>query len=402
MKKIGILGGTFNPVHNGHLALGEAAMEQYGLAEVWLMPSKLPPHKPHFAILPEKHRLAMTELAAKTNKRFVVSDFELLREGLTYTADTLELLTREYPDCRFYFIVGGDSLVNFFSWRQPERILKLAALLGAGRAGIGAEAITAAAEALRKAVPGAEIGIVQLSDYPVSSKEIRRAFFTGEAERVRPFLPEAVYRYLTENRLFSKVTYGELDAEMQRILPRKRYLHTVAVAHLSAAYAAARGLDPEKALLAGILHDCAKAYTDEALLAECERCSLPVTEVEQRNGFLLHAKLGAYYAQERYFITDHEILSAIRYHTTGRPGMTDYEKIVFLADYLEPFRTQPTTPALDEIRKIAFSDLDRAVFLVLENTVSYLSAKGQEMDFTTVEAYEEYKKQYAFDKEGLK
>ncbi|MBQ8316541.1 MAG: nicotinate-nicotinamide nucleotide adenylyltransferase, partial [Lachnospiraceae bacterium] len=116
MRKIGILGGTFNPIHKGHLALGKAAMEQYDLEEVWLMPSKLPPHKSHFAMLSEEHRLAMTKLAAQTDVRFKPSDFELGREGLTYTADTLELLTKEYPDVRFYFIVGGDSLIKFMHW----------------------------------------------------------------------------------------------------------------------------------------------------------------------------------------------------------------------------------------------------------------------------------------------
>lgn len=391
MKKIGILGGTFNPVHNGHLALGTAAMEQYGLEEIWLMPSKLPPHKPHFAMLSEEHRLAMLRLATKSKEAMKVSDFELSRDGLTYTADTLELLTKKYLDVRFYFIVGGDSLVNFSDWRRPEQILKLATLLAAGRAGIEEQQITEAAEALRKAFPGAEIGSVLLPDDPVSSNEIRKAFFTGEEERVRAFLPEEVYRYLKENKLFSKVTYGELDAEMQRILPRKRYLHTVAVAHLSAAYAASLGLAPEKALLAGLLHDCAKAHTDEELLLECENHAIPVTEAERRNGALLHAKLGAYYAEHNYFITDKEILSAIRYHTTGRPGMTEYEKIVFLADYLEPFRTQTTTPRLDEIRRTAFFDIDKAVFYALQNTVDYLTAKGQEMDQITIETYNEYK-----------
>ena len=122
MRKIGILGGTFNPIHKGHLALGKAAMEQYDLEEVWLMPSKLPPHKSHFAMLSEEHRLAMTKLAAQTDVRFKPSDFELGREGLTYTADTLELLTKEYPDVRFYFIVGGDSLIKFMHWQAMRKM----------------------------------------------------------------------------------------------------------------------------------------------------------------------------------------------------------------------------------------------------------------------------------------
>ena len=394
MKKIGILGGTFNPIHNGHLALASAAMEQYGLEEVWLMPSKLPPHKSHFAMLSEEERLYLTRLAAKANSKFIVSDFELTREGLTYTADTLELLTKEFPDVRFYFIIGGDSLVNFLSWRRPERILELASLLAAGRAGYEEEQVIFAAASLRKQFPEADINTVVLDDYPISSNEIREAFFTGEPERVKQFLPDRVYAYLQENRLFSKVTFSELDAEMQRILPRKRYLHSVAVAHLAAAYYVSLGYDPKHALIAGILHDCAKAYSDEQLVSDCEKYSVPVTEVERRNGFLLHGKLGAYYARKRYFITDEEILSAISYHTTGRPGMTDLEKVVFLADYLEPFRTQPTTPDLNEIRRIAFQDIDKAVYLALKNTLRYLGESGQEIDMTTADTFKEYQKRY--------
>lgn len=391
MRKIGILGGTFNPIHNGHLALASAAMEQYDLEEVWLMPSKLPPHKSHFAMLSEEHRLKMTALAAKTNEKFTVSDFELQREGLTFTADTLELLTEKYPDVRFYFIVGGDSLVKFSLWRRPERILELATLLGAGRAGIETEKVNLAALTLRKQYPSADIGTVELLDYPISSNEIRTAFYAGEPVRVKEYIPDEVYGYMMEHRLFSKVTFAELDEEMQRILPRKRYLHSVAVAHLAAAYAVSLGHNPEKELIAGILHDCAKAYSDEQLVADCDKFGISVTNVERRNGFLLHAKLGAYYAKKQYFISDEEILSAICYHTTGRPGMTDLEKAVFLADYLEPFRTQPTKPDLNEIRRIAFEDIDKAVYLALKNTLRYLNETGQEMDMTTVETFEAIK-----------
>ena len=394
MRKIGILGGTFNPIHKGHLALGIAAMEQYDLEEVWLMPSKLPPHKSHFAMLSEEHRLAMTKLAAQTDDRFFASDFELRREGLTFTADTLELLTTQHPDVKFYFIVGGDSLIKFKTWRRPERILELATLLGAGRAGYEEKAVNEAAEDLRRLFPQAEVGTVILPDHPISSNEIREAFYTGRAKRIKQYLPEAVWEYLQEHNLYAKMNFAELDAEMQRILPRKRYLHSVAVAHLAAAYAVSLGHTPEQALIAGILHDCAKAYSDEQLVTDCDKFSIPVTEVERRNGFLLHGKLGAFYAKTKYYITDEEILSAVSYHTTGRPGMTDLEKVVFLADYLEPFRTQPTEPELNEIRRIAFEDIDKAVYLALKNTLRYLGECGQEMDTTTADTFKEYQKKY--------
>ncbi len=399
MKKVGILGGTFNPIHNGHLALGKAAMEQYGLEEVWLMPSKLPPHKSHFAMLSEEHRLALVTLAAESDNRFTVSDFELRREGLTYTADTLELLTKQYPDTKFYFIVGGDSLIKFTHWRRPERILELATLLGAGRAGYEASRVETAANNLRVQFPNAEIGTILFPDYPISSSEIRRAFYTGKNDSVKNALPEKVWNYLTTRNLYSDIGYSDLEEEMRHVLPRKRYLHSVAVAHLAAAYAVSLGLSPERALIAGILHDCAKAYSDEQLVTDCDHYQIPVTEVERRNGFLLHGKLGAFYAKENYFVTDEEILSAISYHTTGRPGMTTLEKVVFLADYLEPFRSQPTDPALNEIRRIAFADINKAIYLALKNTLRYLGESGQEMDLTTEETYKEYRANYENEEE---
>jgi len=394
MRKIGILGGTFNPIHKGHLALGLAAAEQYDLEEVWLMPSKLPPHKSHFAMLSEEHRLAMTTLAAQTDARFKASDFELKREGVTYTADTLELLTKEYPDAEFYFIIGGDSVINFTKWRRPERILELCTLVAAGRAGYKETEVKEAVTDLWCQYAWADIGTLKLPEYPISSNEIREAFYAGEPEPVKQYLPEAVWEYLQNNHLYAKTTFAELDKEMANILPRKRYLHSVAVAHLAAAYAVSLGYEPERALIAGILHDCAKAYSDEQLVADCDKYSISVTEVERRNGFLLHGKLGAFYARTKYFITDEEILSAISYHTTGRPDMTDLEKVVFLADYLEPFRTQSTTPDLNEIRRIAFYDINKAVYLALKNTLRYLDKCGQETDMTTAETFEEYRLKY--------
>ncbi len=394
MRNIGILGGTFNPIHKGHLALGLAAAEQYDLEEVWLMPSKLPPHKSHFSMLSEEHRLAMTKLAAQTDERFFASDFELRREGITYTADTLELLTKEYPDIKFFFIIGGDSVINFTKWRRPERILELCTLVCAGRAGYKEAEVKEAVINLWCQYGWADIGTLTLPEYPISSNEIREAFYTGEPERIKQFLPDKVWEYLQDNHLYAKTSFAELDKEMSDILPKKRYLHSVAVAHLAAAYAVSLGYDPERALIAGILHDCAKAYSDEQLVADCDKHSISVTEVERRNGFLLHGKLGAFYARTKYFITDEEILSAISYHTTGHPGMTDLEKVVFLADYLEPFRTQPTEPDLNEIRQIAFQDIDKAIYLALKNTLRYLKECGQETDLTTAETFEEYRKKY--------
>lgn len=133
MAKIGILGGTFDPVHNGHLALGKQAYEQFKLDEIWFMPSGHPPHKKSRLVTQGKEREDMVKLAIASVPYFVYSDFELKREGNTYTAQTLTLLREAYPQHEFYFIIGADSLYEIEQWYHPELVIKQAVLLAAAR-----------------------------------------------------------------------------------------------------------------------------------------------------------------------------------------------------------------------------------------------------------------------------
>lgn len=395
MKKIGILGGTFNPIHNGHIKLAKAAMQQYSLDEIWLMPSKCPPYKSHVALLPEEDRLSMAELAAMEEKNFFASDYELKREGDTYTVDTLIGLTTLYPETRFFFLIGGDSLLYFSKWRNPEKIVSLATILYSGRSGIGHNSIENEALLLQKLFPNASFFPIDMEPYGVSSHQIRRSFFSHQEEQIKDKLPEPVYRYLKEHKLFSNITYRELDKEMRRVLTREsRYYHSVGVAHFCASLAAAYGLDVKKALTAGLLHDAAKPFSDDELVRECELRGIKVNDIERRNGFLLHGKLASYLIQERYYINDPDVISSIFHHCEGNSPMSDYEKILFLSDYLEPFRSHPTTPSLDELRNMAFHDLDDTLYFVLLNTVRYLKESGGEIEPTTVTALSYYTKIY--------
>lgn len=182
----------------------------------------------------------------------------------------------------------------------------------------------------------------------------------------------------------------KIEEKLQKILPPKRYLHTLGVAYLSASLAMCHGISQRKALVAGLLHDCAKAYSNEELREKCRSLNLSVSEHEMHLPQLLHAAYGAYLAKEEYAVTEEEILLAIRYHTVGRPAMTKLEQIVFLADYLEPERTQVTSPPLDVIRKIAFSDLEEAMYLVLKNTIRYMEESKQETAPETYETFQDY------------
>ncbi len=177
---------------------------------------------------------------------------------------------------------------------------------------------------------------------------------------------------------------------MKKQLSESRYLHSFGVEEVACDLAVIYGYDMEKARIAGLLHDCAKNLTDKELIQECERQGLPITEIEQICAFLLHAKVGALHAREKYGVEDDEIQSSITYHTTGRPSMTLLEKIIFTADYIEPYRRP--LPRIDEIRRAAYTDLDQAVLMILENTLNYLDTSGADIDTLTVDTYQYYQK----------
>ena len=166
----------------------------------------------------------------------------------------------------------------------------------------------------------------------------------------------------------------QINECMKMILKPSRYLHCVGVEEVACDLAAIYGYNMEKASIAEILHDCAKNLAEPELLDICANYHIPVSEVEKKCVFLLHAKVGALYARSKYGIEDDEIQNAILYHTTGRPAMALLEKIIFTADYIEPYRG--TLPRIDEIRKAAYSDLDLGVYMILENTLNYLKNTG--------------------------
>ncbi|MBQ7433725.1 MAG: bis(5'-nucleosyl)-tetraphosphatase (symmetrical) YqeK [Lachnospiraceae bacterium] len=181
----------------------------------------------------------------------------------------------------------------------------------------------------------------------------------------------------------------EIRKKLKKKLDTARYEHTLGVAYTAACLAMRYGADIQKAEVAGLLHDCAKCIPDEEKLQKCEKHHLPISDAERKNPSLLHAKLGAYYARQKYGITDEEILGAITWHTTGRPEMTLLEEIVFIADYIEPDRDR--APNLEEIRTLAFTDLKTAVGAVLAGTLAYVGKRQDALDETTVAAYEYYK-----------
>lgn len=189
----------------------------------------------------------------------------------------------------------------------------------------------------------------------------------------------------------------KLQKRIQEKLPKERFLHTVGVRYTAEALAMRYGVNIDQAGIAGVLHDCAKYMSGEKMLEKCRKHQIEITKIEKKNPQLLHAKLGEYFAKHKYGIHDPEILSAIRWHTTGKEDMSQLEQIIFLADYIEPHRKP--VPDLDKIRKMAFINLEEAVYLTLKNTVSYLEQQSQKsgvklFDPMTQAAYHYYAGRY--------
>ena len=181
----------------------------------------------------------------------------------------------------------------------------------------------------------------------------------------------------------------KIKKQLSRALDDKRYEHTLGVAYTAAALAMRYNLDIKKAEIAGLLHDCAKCMDNEKKVSICEKHNIEITDAEKKNLFLLHAKVGAYVAQKKYHVDDPDILNAIKYHTTGRPGMSPLEKIVYIADYIEPGRTHASN--LDEVRRLAFQNLDEALIIILNDILVHLKGTKKEIDPMTQQSYDYYR-----------
>ncbi|MCR5836805.1 MAG: bis(5'-nucleosyl)-tetraphosphatase (symmetrical) YqeK [Lachnospiraceae bacterium] len=212
------------------------------------------------------------------------------------------------------------------------------------------------------------------------------------------FVPDAVAEYIISNNLYKsyigskRFTNAQILDDLQKSLKPSRYEHTLSVANTARELADTFGENPNKAYLAGLLHDCAKCIDDDQSIEMCKNNNIELSEFELNNPALVHAKLGAFLAQTKYHIIDEDIINAIAYHTTGRPDMSLLEKIIFVADYIEPLRTKQ--PYLSMLRECAFKDLDYTIYRISEDTLEYLKKTTEnenQIDTNTKDTYLYYK-----------
>ena len=381
MLKVGIMGGTFNPIHEGHLMIARAAKKAAGLDKVIFLPSGQPPHKQSTSLASAVSRLNMTILAVHGQEGFEVSDMEVLREGTTYTVDTMRELTATRPDVEWYYIIGGDTLFQLLTWRTPE---KIAGLLKGGmivvpRPGADCEALREQAEKLKDSI-GLKTLIAEEGGPDISSTEIRECLIKGES--VSGLIPQVVADYIMLHGLYG-VPYGQMTMMLKKSLSEYRLRHTLSVAETAVWLARLFGVDPVQAHIAGMLHDCAKGMDAPTLLQLIRSGGISADELELSMPALLHAPAGAALAKSQYHVADQGILSAIRWHTTGRRNMTPLEKVVYLADMIEPGRAM--YPGLEELRQCARENLDEAVYMAAAQSASYVAARGKKLHPRTME-----------------
>ena len=397
-KSIAIMGGTFDPIHNGHLVTAEAVRHRFKVDRVVFMPAGQPAHKANKKVTHNEHRYLMTVLATMRNENFEVSRIEIDRPGATYTIDTIEELKKICrPDVRLYFITGADAIHQIMTWKQPERLLTLCDFVAVTRPGYDQAKLFEDNGEIREKY-ASRIHYMEVPALAISSSDIREREQKGEP--IKYLVPQEVEDYIHKFGLYRDDTTEEvkfmlsietMQEKLQSAISVKRYIHTLGVADeavkLAEIYGTAR--DQQKARVAGLLHDCAKDYPESMRQRFCKEYKVKTDEIMNKQTDLIHPFLGAEVAKREYQVMDEDVLNAIRFHTTGRPNMSLLEKIVFIADYIEPNREK--FGGLDEARRLAYLDLDKAMAYILENTIEYVKARGRLLHPLSQEALEYYK-----------
>lgn len=383
MERIGIYGGTFNPPHVGHIRAAQYAIDALRLSKLLLIPSYIAPHKklPPNSPTPEQ-RARMLQIAA--GERMEVSHMEIARGGTSYTYQTVEKLSGLYPDKELVLFMGTDMFLTFLSWREPKRILEKASI-GVFYRGDAGELEQIAEQKAKMEADGIKVYLVENQVTAISSTELRRLLVFRCAAS---FLPEGVEDYIRSNGLYGtqkdyrRLPMEELEQVVVGLLKPSRVAHVLGCRDTAAELARFWGVDETNAARAGLLHDITKALDGTLQLTLCREYGMVLGDFSRQNPKTLHALTGSLVA-ERIFGENREVVAAIGSHTTGKANMTTLEKILYVADYMEPTRD---FPGVEELRRLAYENLDKALKLGLQMTLKLLEQRGQGISPESAEA----------------
>jgi nicotinate-nucleotide adenylyltransferase len=385
MKRIGIYGGTFNPPHVGHLSAAKQAAALLELDKVLLIPDNIAPHKAFPEGSPtSQQRLQMLRLAVGEDPVLKVSDLELNRPGTSYTCETILALHKEYPEDELVLLLGTDMFLSLDNWKNPQVIFDNATI-GVLHRGMPAESDAVARQREKLEDLGAKVAQLENEVIPISSTDLRRMLVFECADS---FLHPAVAEYIRANGLYGvgnsykNLSLEDLEQTVIRLLNPNRVSHVLGCRDTAMELAKRWGANETDAARAGLLHDVTKALSAPLQLTLCRDYGMILNDFSQKNPKTLHALTGSLVA-ERVFGENKAVVEAIRHHTTGKSNMNVLEKIIYVADYMEPNRD---FPGVERLRELAFSDLDEALHLGLTMTLELLKKQGSEVSPESREA----------------
>lgn len=380
--KTGLFGGTFNPIHNGHINLAMQFAKKLKLDKVIFMPNNTPPHKEADDLASGDDRLKMCELAVYGSDGFEVSDFEIKGAEKSYTIDTLMYFKEKYPADEIYLIMGSDMFLTMERWRNWQGILKLCTLCAAVRDMGEMQAITDYANRLKSF--GAKIEVIDIEPITMSSTDIRQRLMQGEF--TVPGLAESVRKYILASGLYIGEAKEIIDTKrlVASMLSEYRYNHSLGVAREALRLAIMHGANEKKAFYAGLIHDIAKDMPKEKQLEIIKKAGVTLTALEKKSPKLWHAMAGSEYAKKVLGIKDEEILNAIRYHTTARDNSAELEMTVYLADFISADRDYPEAK---EIKKRANISLESGMSRALSYSIMWLAQEEKLIHPDSFKAY---------------
>ena len=366
-NSIAIFGGTFDPIHNGHLIAAWRVFEELNLDKILFMPTGKTPHKKNENITSKELRTQMIKLAIKNNNNFAFSDFELKNDEINYTADTLVNLTKIWLDTHIYFIMGADSLLDIENWKNFVQIFDNCSIIVLNRDNLDLDKHIDLLTTKYKA----NIIPIKMENIAISSTDIRHRLNNGKS--IKYLVPKAVEKYIYKNSIYKQLN-PDCMLFLKNTLTKKKYIHSLGVANEALNLAIHYNLpDVNAAFFAGAFHDIAKCYTNDKLLELCKNYKLDIDPFMQTNLAITHGMVGAKIVEEIMPTATKDILNAISYHSTGRANMSMLEKIIYIADIIEPNRGN--NPHLNNLRKIAYQDIDQAIKICLDYTLEKCAKK---------------------------
>ena len=389
MERIGIFGGTYNPPHLGHVQAAVYGKNALNLDRLYLIPSYISPHKalPSGSPTPQQ-RLEMVQLAA-AGTDITVSDLELSRGGASYTYDTILALRKAHPDSQLYLMMGTDMYLTLDCWWEAEKLLAMVTPVVFYRGDKG-ERERAEEKKQEFETKGITSILLENPVLEISSTQLRRMLVFDCAT---PFLNPQVKSYILENQLYGntqdykKLPSEELEKAVISLINPNRVAHVLGCRDTAVELAKRWGANETDAARAGLLHDITKALDGPLQLTLCEEYGITLDDFSRAYPKTLHARTGAMVAQ-RIFGENPAVVAAIDSHTTGKAGMNILEKIIYVADYMEPNRS---FPGVDALRQAAFENIDRAMEMGLEMTLELLHKEGKAVSKESQEAMADIK-----------